>query len=288
MEVVFAKNYGFCMGVNRAVKLMEQLILENPDRKIVTIGPLIHNPSFLQELEQRGVVAVDEDAKLEARDLAVIRTHGLSPVAYEKFSSQGVTLIDATCPKVKRSQRIISDYTANSKGEGWVLIAGDRNHGEVSALCGFATNAVVLQNKAEALALLEEKKITHALLLAQTTFSPAEYDEIVLVLKEKIPHLTVEDTICKATKMRQDALRELLPQVDAVFVVGGRTSANTTRLVKIAEQGGKPCWHIETAQEIPPSFFEEAEVKNWQKIGVTAGASTPQGLIDSVISVLKR
>ena len=274
MEIKFANNYGFCMGVTRAVELINQLIQDNPEKKkrIVTLGPLIHNPFFLSQLKGRGVDTVSVDSNLETGTVAVVRTHGLPPSIVKNFKRQGVEIIDATCPRVRSSQKIISKYK-----ERLVIVVGDQKHGEVVSLCGYAKKYKVVNSVEEAELIIEKK----AILIAQTTISQAEFDAICEVLVRNIPDLIIKHTICKATSDRQQALKELIPTVDALLVIGGKASANTTRLFMIGSQSGKPTWHIEGSSEIP------SEIYNYKVVGITAGASTPQQLIDEVVSVLR-
>lgn len=270
MEVLYAKDYGFCMGVTRAVEKVEQLVEEYPNQRIVTLGPLIHNPFFLETLKKKGVDSVDVEA-VEANAIAVVRTHGLPPVAMDRLQKKGVRLIDATCPKVRSSQNYIA-----KEGVGRLLVvAGDPSHAEVVSLCGYAQDFRVVKTVSEAVAV----EANSALLIAQTTFSQAEFDRICAVLKKKIPDLLVRKSICSATQSRQNALRELLPLVDGVVVVGGRSSANTLHLAEIAKASGKPSWHIESARELPISQLLAARI---EKIGLTAGASTPEVIIKEV------
>lgn len=270
MKVLYAKDYGFCMGVTRAVESVEKLIAQYPDQKIVTLGPLIHNPFFLKSLEEKGVSSVSVE-EVDQEAIAVIRTHGLPKAVMEQLKKRGIRLVDATCPKVRSSQ----NYIATKGGDRLLIVAGNPSHAEVISLCGYAKDYCVIQKAEEASSIRSEK----ALLIAQTTFSQSEYDRICFELKKKIPDLLVRKSICNATQARQNALQELLPHVEGVIVVGGKESANTLHLAQMARASGKPSWHIESEEELP---IEEILIHKIELMGLTAGASTPESIIKAV------
>ena len=270
------------MGVRRAVETAELACIENPDKKIFTLGPLIHNNSALEALSEKGVNVLKEDASdfvSDGQSVVIVRAHGVPPQIMENLKKKGVTVIDATCPRVLSSQKRAADYA----GKGYtVFLAGDKNHGEVAGISGYArasgADCIVIEHKedAEAVKYVPEKSV----LLSQTTISRSEYDAIAAVLKAKNANLVVLNTICPATDERQNALIELCKDVDGILVIGGRHSANTKRLLRTAQE---LCAHsalIETAKEIPVEFF------TLNRVGLTAGASTPDFVIDSVESAL--
>jgi 4-hydroxy-3-methylbut-2-enyl diphosphate reductase len=184
-------------------------------------------------------------------------------------------LVDATCPRVLNSQKKVGE--ASEKGMS-VIIAGDKDHGEVQGIAGYAKNISIISNRLEA----EKISVTlPALLISQTTFSKEEYDSIGAVLSARFPEIEIADSICPATGKRQKALIDIADKVDAIIVIGGKNSANTVRLYETALKLGKKVWHIENENEIPD------EVKNFSIIGVTAGASTPDWVIKEVADKLK-
>jgi len=281
LKIVRADIMGYCMGVRRAVEAAEQALLDSPYRPVYTYGPLIHNPSALERLSAAGVVIVDgKDAPLPA-DFAgatvVIRAHGIPPLEREELVRRHAQIVDATCPRVLSSQKRARNY--HEKGYT-IILAGDRNHGEISGIAGYAPDCIVLENRddAERLSSYPEK----AVLISQTTIKQSEYDAIADVLARHISDLTVLNTICPATQERQKALEAICGRVDGIIVVGGKNSANTQRLFNTALQLAGKAWHIETPEEIPSEAFALS------CIGITAGASTPDEVIDAVEQALQK
>lgn len=283
MIIKKAEILGYCMGVRRAVETAELACRENPDKKIFTLGPLIHNNSALEVLAEKGVNVLKEDASDLAEgaenSVVIVRAHGVPPLVMQNLKSRGVTVIDATCPRVLSSQKRAADY---AKRGYTVFLAGDKNHGEVVGISGYArasgADCIVIEHKEDAAAVkhVPEK----AVLLSQTTISRSEYDAIAAVLKAKNDALVVLNTICPATDERQNALIELCKNVDGILVIGGKHSANTKRLLRTAQDLCAHAALIETAEEIPQEFFA------LERIGLTAGASTPDFVIDSVETAL--
>ncbi|MBR6215740.1 MAG: 4-hydroxy-3-methylbut-2-enyl diphosphate reductase [Spirochaetaceae bacterium] len=283
MVIKKAEILGYCMGVRRAVETAELACRENPDKKIFTLGPLIHNNSALEVLAEKGVNVLKEDASDLAADadnsVVIVRAHGVPPLVMENLKSRGVTVIDATCPRVLSSQKRAADYARRGYT---VFLAGDKNHGEVVGISGYArasgADCIVIEHKEDAAAVMHvpEKSV----LLSQTTISRSEYDAIAAVLKAKNDALVVLNTICPATDERQNALIELCKNVDGILVIGGKHSANTKRLLRTAQDLCAHAALIETAEEIPQEFFA------LERIGLTAGASTPDFVIDSVETAL--
>lgn len=283
MIIKKAEILGYCMGVRRAVETAELACRENPDKKIFTLGPLIHNNSALEVLAEKGVNVLKEDASDLAADaensVVIVRAHGVPPLVMQNLKSRGVTVIDATCPRVLSSQKRAADYAMRGYT---VFLAGDKNHGEVVGISGYArasgADCIVIEHKEDAAAVkhVPEK----AVLLSQTTISRSEYDAIAAVLKAKNDALVVLNTICPATDERQNALIELCKNIDGILVIGGKHSANTKRLLRTAQDLCAHAALIETAEEIPQEFFA------LERIGLTAGASTPDFVIDSVETAL--
>lgn len=271
MQIIKAQVLGFCMGVKRAVSSAEEALSLN--KKVFTLGPLIHNPSVLNTLTERGVQILSKDnmSLLDENSIVVIRAHGTSPDIIEKLNSTKATIVNSTCPRVSLSQKRAAEWS--EKGY-MVIIAGDKNHGEVSGICGYSSNAsVVIQNEDEAKKLEVPEK---SILLSQTTFSPAIFLNIQKILEEKNKNLVVFNSICSATYERQNALRNLEGKVDGILVIGGKLSANTRRLFEIAQSICNKSALIEGADEIPEEFY------GLEKVGITAGASTPDYIINEV------
>ncbi len=258
-------------------------------RKVYTTGPLIHNPPVLENLRARGVeildeTALDTDVVPQDADAIVIRAHGVSPQEEARLRSLGVRVSDATCPLVKKSQNMAE--LLSSQGF-FLFLAGERRHAEIRGIQARAARYVVVENADDALSLahvlLREDPDAQIALIAQTTISQENYAAICGAVRSVFPDVRVCDTICPATRERQDALRKLCGMVDALVIVGGRNSANTRGLLAVAleaEGGGKPAVLVEGAADIPEAFF------HYNKVGISAGASTPDNIIDEIEAAL--
>lgn len=267
-SVELAKDSGFCFGVRRAIKLAENAV-ENKGI-IYSLGPLIHNRQEVERLEKKGIHVIHDLSQIESGTL-IIRSHGVHPEILEKAKEKAIPIIDATCPLVKKVQEL----TAQLQKEGYeVIVAGERNHPEVMAL----PEVKVIEKAQEAEKLRVKKKIG---ILSQTTQTIENFSRIVEALVKKTPELKVFNTICGATVERQKSTRNLACRVDLMLVVGGHDSANTKRLMEICKIAGTETYHIETAQEIKSSWL-----KGKKRIGVTAGASTPNWIINNVMKKL--
>lgn len=283
MKIIRASVLGFCFGVRRAVELAEKALDENPDKTVYSLGPLIHNENALRALESKGLHIVQEDqvSTIKEGSVVIIRAHGVAPMVTCALEKRGCIIIDATCPRVKASQKMVERYSSEND---YVVLTGDRNHGEVIGIAGYAgENFSQIQDFEEAEKFTidggEEKNV---ILLSQTTYSPKEFEKIENLFKSKFRNLAVMNTICPATNERQQALLELCSKVDGVLVVGGKNSANTKRLYQTAAANCKLAAHIQSAADIPLEFF------NLNTIGITAGASTPDEIIADVENGLLR
>jgi len=279
MGVKLAKTAGFCMGVKRAVDMVIDMARHKGHETIYTYGPLIHNPQTVELLQERGIVPVrslDEFECAPPSAAMIIRAHGISPAERKKIKEKGFHIIDATCPKVAHVQAIIRKHAAAGFT---VLIAGDREHPEVNGLLGFAGEAgIVIGSPDEVAGLPERRKVC---VVAQTTQSLEEYAAIVRRIRERFPEAVVFETICDSTEKRQAEIKALATGTDAVFIVGGLNSANTRRLAELAKLQGKSAFHIETAEEL-----SAIDIEPYRRIGVSAGASTPNWIIDRVVDHL--
>ena len=281
MKVILADVLGYCMGVRRAVEIAADSLENCGSKKVYSFGPLIHNRIALENLAKNGLSVLEEKQIpfTEKGSLVIIRAHGVPPVVLKKLSDSGCHILNATCPRVLASQKNAEKY---AKLGYTVILAGDSNHGEVAGISGYAgENFVLVQNKDEAEKLPPFSDGQNAVLLCQTTFSKEEFSQIVERLSKKIKNLKVLNTICSATKERQEALKRLCPKVEGILVVGGKNSANTRRLLQIAEENCPKAALIETADEIPEEFFA------LESVGITAGASTPNSVIEKVVAALE-
>ena len=288
-KVIRASVLGCCMRVRRAIRAAENALTDYADCEVYSLGPLIHNKTALKPLYERGLLLLDSasletickeppDAEHKKR-VAIIRAHGVPPAIRKKLQNAGIRIEDATCPRVLVNQKRVSDYAAQKYT---IIIAGDKSHGEVAALVGEAelqgAECVIVQNEADAKLLAQSEGFadSQAILISQTTAGLEEYEAIRRILCAANPSIKVFDTICPATKERQDALKELCDRVDGVIVVGGKNSANTKRLFQTAQELCPHAAHIETPDEIPAEFFR------MKVVGITAGASTPDDVIGGV------
>ena len=275
MKVFLADVLGYCMGVRRAMDCANKALCDNSDKRVYSLGPLIHNRVALEGLQNKGMTVLDEENidSINEESIIVIRAHGVAPSVSNKLISKNLNVVNATCPKVTASQRNAEKY---AKHGYLVLLVGDKNHGEVTSIAGYAgTSFKLIENIQEAKSL----KIDYnqkAVLLCQTTYNAEDFLSIAEEISKKVSDLKILNTICSATKERQEALKKLCPDVDGVIVVGGKNSANTKRLYQIAQENCKRAALIETWQEIPEDFY------NLEKVGITAGASTPDEVIMEV------
>jgi len=277
MRVKVARTAGFCMGVRRAMDLALAAARERqPEEVIHTYGPLIHNNQVLRMLEERGVICLKRLDDTQGGRL-LIRAHGIPPHELKAIKSKGFEVINATCPKVATVQGIIKKHAMDGYH---VVIVGDESHAEVVGLQGFAEGrARVLSTPAEVDRLPEMDKV---LVVAQTTQDEQAFLEVVDRLRQRFPQAQVHNTICDSTHRRQEEVRALCREVEAMVVVGGKESANTRRLAEIAAGTGIPTFHIETEEELA-----REKLGSFSLIGVTAGASTPNWLIRRVIQELE-
>ncbi len=275
MKVMLAQHAGFCMGVRRAVETTLDL-LHHEQHGLATFGPLIHNPQVLDLLKDRGVTILSEVPK-HAEGSIIIRAHGVPPQQKKILEATGAKIKDATCPRVLKVQAIIKKH--HKKGYTTIII-GDRNHAEVDGLLGYAApSGIVISNEQEARAL---KLDTPYIIVSQTTQDEKSFDAISQLILSHHPEGKVFNTICDSTHKRQDEVRNLCGQVEAMVVVGGRSSANTMRLGEIAASMGCPVFVVETEDELDLNALRQYNI-----VGVTAGASTPTWMINRVVRTLE-
>ncbi len=275
MEIILADKAGFCFGVKRAINTAFDAAGTAKGR-VFCLGPLIHNPQEVERLNQAGIATVADFSSLKSGDSLIIRSHGVPPSVLTQARDKGLHIIDLTCPFVGKAQR---DAEALKKEGYQVVVVGEKKHPEVQSILGYAgDNAVVVEKTGDLEGLAFQSRVG---IVAQTTQSYGNLSEIVIKLLRLSKELKVHNTICNSTKERQDAARILAGRVDVMLVVGGRNSANTTRLADLCKQEGKPTYHIEVADEIRQEWLSGA-----QKVGVTAGASTPDWVVEGVIKRL--
>lgn len=264
-KVVLAKNSGFCFGVKRAI----ELALKTKE-KIYTLGPLIHNPQVIAQLEHKGIVAIDSLDDIE-RGKIIIRAHGIPRSVITRAKKKDLSVIDATCPFVQNVQQIAESL---SKDGYQVVIIGEANHPEIIGIADRVKNPIIIEDVSEVSGIGRFEKIG---VVAQTTQSEENYKKIIHALKKHSKKLKVFNTICNATKKNQNAAKGLAKKVNLMIVVGGYNSGNTRRLAKLCSEIVETK-HIEVADELKKKWFEKKKI-----IGITGGASTPDWIIHEVI-----
>jgi 4-hydroxy-3-methylbut-2-enyl diphosphate reductase len=273
------------MGVRRAMDMADAALTQAQGASVYAMGPLIHNHQAMKSLINRGLMVLEEGnlpADLSGASV-IIRAHGITPQLEQALTNLGATLIDATCPRVKAGQLKARDL---SEAGCAVFLAGEADHEEVIGLKGYVPGGIVVQSRQEAAAMaarfstMVKNGRAKTVLIGQTTISEDEYAGIAGAIRRVFPALQVIDTICPATRDRQDSLRDLTARVDAVIVAGSRESANTRRLLTIAQD--KPAWLVETPSGIPEG------IASYTRVGLCAGASTPDFLIDAIEAALEK
>jgi 4-hydroxy-3-methylbut-2-enyl diphosphate reductase len=281
VEVIKAKELGFCMGVRRAVDMMEQAAGDLGP--ITSLGSTVHNPQVVGKLRDRGVEVIATIDQIDARPVA-ITAHGVGPRVLGDLEARGAQIVDTTCPIVTRAQQWAKKLTDEGFG---VIVFGDPNHKEVRGILGWASGKVVTMRSVDELdAPLPEWMPSRVGVLSQTTETEAHFSEFVhTLLRNHIDHISelrVINTLCGATTNQQAATDELAGEVDLMIVVGGRESANTRHLAEVARERGVETYHVESAAEIERVWLDGRE-----KVGVAAGASTPDAVIDEVVDRLR-
>ncbi|HEX8844540.1 MAG TPA: 4-hydroxy-3-methylbut-2-enyl diphosphate reductase [Pyrinomonadaceae bacterium] len=276
MEVLLAEEYGFCFGVERAVDMVEDALAEG--RTIRSLGALIHNSQEMQRLEAKGVTTINRPAEADREVTAVIRAHGVAPGVQRELEENAAHVIDATCPFVTRVQHLAERAAKEGRD---IVVAGNPDHPEMIGVVGYAPrNTYVVRDASEVTNL---PMLRRPLVVSQTTLKLKTFLEVadaVRTRSETEPQ--VINTICSATRDRQDAARALAGQVDAFYVIGGRHSSNSVKLLAVCEEQCARSFLIETAEEINPR-----DLLGVKRVGVTAGASTPNWLIEQVVERLR-
>ena len=276
MEVKTAKSAGFCFGVKRAVDTVYRQAAEK-DGPIYTYGPIIHNEEVVKDLEEKGVRVVDteDDLKKLKGGTVIIRSHGVSKEIYEILEKNGVEYVDATCPYVLKIHRLVEKYTADGYH---VVIIGNDSHPEVEGIKGWGKKEQisVISNREEA----ENFRLAEGQMLcvvSQTTFHNNKFKELVEIIEKKGYDIIVLNTICSATQERQAEAREIASQVDAMIVIGGKHSSNTQKLFEICKKECENTYYIQTLEDL-----DLTKLRNIRSVGITAGASTPNNIIEEV------
>ncbi len=274
MEVILAKTAGFCFGVKRAVEQVYEQTGCN--KKIVTYGPIIHNEEVVRDLEKRGVQVIDNPEELAKvnEGTVIIRSHGVSEDIYKVIRDKNLECVDATCPFVKRIHKIVEKESMNGCQ---IVIIGNDGHPEVEGIKGWSrTPAIVIESKEEAEKFVNEtnQKIC---IVSQTTFNYKKFQELVEIFQKKGYDILVVNTICSATEERQAEASKIAGQVDAMIVIGGTHSSNTRKLFEICSKECENTYFIQTLDDLNLDL-----PKSVRLVGITAGASTPNNIIEEV------
>lgn len=277
MRVVKAKHAGACYGVQRALDLALKAVEDGGCA--YTLGPLIHNPQVVAQLAECGVRAVDSVEDVAGAGTVVIRSHGVTPEVKRSVAACGLPLVDATCPHVARAQRAAADLAEQGRH---VVVVGEEGHPEVEGLVACAREAGAPVSVVAGPDDLPETLEGPVGVVVQTTQTREALDAVVAALEERGVQLLVKNTICFATRQRQEAAAALAGEVDAMVVIGGRNSSNTTRLADICAAACSRTHHVESPDEIDPAWLAGCAV-----VGVTAGASTPEEQIEAVATLLE-
>lgn len=276
MRVLIADEYGFCFGVERAVDMVEDSLANN--EMVRTLGPLIHNEQEMERLGGRGVTTITEPVQIKRGETAVIRAHGVTPQVQEELESKASKVVDATCPFVTRVQRLASRAAEEDRH---VIVVGNPDHPEMIGVKGYAPeHAFVIRDESE---IGQLPKLRNPLVVSQTTIKAKTFFDTAEAIKAIAEGETqVINTICSATRDRQDAARALAGEVDAFYVIGGNHSSNSRKLLNVCKEQCEKSFLIQTESDIDPE-----DLKGVGIVGVTAGASTPKWLIDRVVARLE-
>lgn len=276
MKVLLADEYGFCFGVERAVDMVEEALCEGDT--VRTLGPLIHNEQEMQRLGTQGVATISDPIQIKRGETAVIRAHGVTPEVQRKLEERASKVVDATCPFVTRVQKLAARAAAEDRH---VIIVGSPEHPEMIGVKGYAPeHSFIIKDETE---VADLPRLRKPLVVSQTTIKAKTFFDTAEAIKTKTDdEVQVINTICSATRDRQDAARALSNMVDAFYVIGGRHSSNSIKLVGVCKENCEKSFLIETEDEINPDDLIGVE-----NVGVTAGASTPQWLIKKVVERLE-
>ncbi len=276
MKVILAKSAGFCFGVKRAVETVYREA-EKKEQPIYTYGPIIHNEEVVSDLEKKGVTVIHSVNELDEqpKGTVIIRSHGVEKAIYDQIRQRGFEIVDATCPFVLKIHRLVEQY---SKEDYHIVIIGNESHPEVEGIKGWSdaskTTVIGTREEAENFSPAAEKKVC---IVSQTTFNYNKFQELVEIMSKKGYDITVLNTICNATEERQTEAERIAKAADAMIVIGGRASSNTQKLFEICKKECENTYYIQTMKDLDLS-----RLKSTDNVGITAGASTPNNIIEEV------
>ena len=276
MNVKLAKSAGFCFGVKRAVNMVYDRIGQT-DMPIYTYGPIIHNEEVVKDMESKGVHVVEDLSALATlpKGIIIIRSHGISKSEYDQMQEAGFEIVDATCPFVLKIHRLVREYSM--KGH-YIIIVGNENHPEVQGIRGWVEESgvsiIATTEDADNFALPDAVPVT---IVSQTTFNYNKFQELVEIITKKGYDINVLNTICNATEERQTEARSIAKESDAMIVIGGKSSSNTQKLFEICKNECANTYYIQTSSDM-----DYTKLRSINNVGITAGASTPNNIIEEV------
>nr|WP_308550848.1 4-hydroxy-3-methylbut-2-enyl diphosphate reductase [uncultured Peptostreptococcus sp.] len=290
-NILIAENAGFCFGVKRAMNMAWNELDKTDNVSIYALGPLIHNSQAVAKYEERGMVTVDtiEDIEKIEADKSIsgkpinnskemiIRSHGVSKTAYDEAKEKNIPIIDTTCPFVRKIHYLANKCYEDGKQ---LIVIGDKNHPEIIGINGWSSHSAIIAKNLEEIKNISFESNKEYFIVAQTTMNEKEFDAIISHIRSLNIRVEVENTICSATRVRQESARDLAQRVELMIVIGGRHSSNTQKLVKIC-QDTVDTFSIETKDDLDKDLLSK-----YNTIGITAGASTPDWIIDDVIGFL--
>lgn len=279
-EIILADKAGYCFGVKRAMNMAKDELEKNNNMEIYSLGPLIHNKQAVSKYEDLGLKIVDDisDIKPSENLEVIIRSHGVSKSIYDEARRKNIDIVDTTCPFVKKIHDIVSESEKENKD---IIILGDKNHPEIIGINGWCNNSAMIFKSLDEVMEHRFDTTKEYIVVSQTTMNENNFKDIIEYLNTLDIDITIKNTICSATRVRQESARDLASKVDLAIVIGGRHSSNTQKLVKICSEKVRTI-SIETKDEL-----EKEDLSGYEKIGITAGASTPDWIIDDTINYLE-
>jgi len=278
VKIEKARNAGYCFGVQRAIDMVEEALKINHGTMVYCLGALTHNPQMVAQLEKKGFKIVEELDEIPDGSLFAIRSHGTTKKIKARAKAKDLKIIDASCPYVKIAQKTAAELSTHCDQ---VIICGDPQHAEVISLNSYTDNSALIIQELSELPEIQNNKVYG--ILSQTTQRRERLNKIVDQIEKLAKQVIVKNTICDATRIRQNEVKKLADQVDILIVVGGKSSSNTTKLAQIGAAQETETHHIETAKELKKKWFKDVD-----RVGVAAGASTPQFLIDEVLRKIEK
>ena len=273
--ILVAKTAGFCFGVERAVSMAEDT-LKNSDCPVYSLGQLVHNDSVIQELQEKGLQVVEQVEELRdlPKGIVIIRAHGVPEETEEELRNEGFEVLDATCPKVRHIQRIVRERSALGDT---IIIAGDPEHPEVRSIVGRAKGPCFVIPEPEDFLHVPVSRDDHLTVVAQTTYSVKKFQKLLAIFNEFCYSPFIADTMCRATRERQEEAQKIASESDVMIVIGSPRSSNSKKLRDVSNEYCSHTYFIQTADGLKPEWFFDAKT-----VGITAGASTPKNILTEV------